>query len=185
VIQFVSRQDRQRLAQHFLQWSESLFWNITGVSGNRNDGEIADCSSALPPRRAPFSACQLSELGSSAFVRLLAAIPISAFQHFNFLPIPIPPNKFRLTSLRLQAKLTQVKIVMPEQQKKKAEIRKREGGNMIVCHNVPLWAPMASAFGNATKCPATTLGIPPPTTPHSPSSSGIIPAQKLRLIKLN
>ncbi len=99
--------------------------------------------------------------------------------------IPVRPQNFRLTSSCLQAKLTQVKMEMPEREQQKAENRRQNWENINVCQNAPLSEPSARAFGKGTKCPARSQGNSRFNMQNSPSSSDLIQATKSRLIKVN
>jgi hypothetical protein len=72
-----------------------------------------------------------------------------------------------------------------ESGKQKVESRKRKWKNMNVCQNVSLWGPLAAAFGEETKCPTRIQGNLRFNMQNLPSTSGLIYAAKLRLVKAN
>jgi hypothetical protein len=101
------------------------------------------------------------------------------------------PQKFRLTSSRLQANLAQVKMVMPfgvggmESEPESGMLKAVALEFPLMCHIVSLWRASYFALGKETKRPTGIHENSRFTMQIPPSFSGFIQPAKSRSIKAN
>ena len=107
------------------------------------------------------------------------------------LNFPTRPENIRLTSWRLKAKLTQVKMAMPtgaggtDSEAESGMLKAAAWEQSLVCHIVSLSEPSALAFGKETKCPSGIRGNSRFNIQNSSSFSALIQAAKPCLIEAN